>query len=608
MLVTNVVSEGGFRFSKEILGPKDYSDQEGGSKYFYAENTGNVVDGWQITKPGMASQMDFADNQGNHVRNVSLVGSSAGIADTSGLAGIANPSWMELAGVATPDYKGFAPFSVRGSDIHTRPVVPGGFDNVGQPLYGALSINGDPGTPVTYYDGSAGTNVAGQSSGFDVGLEGVADLTFKIIGGPYDGDTAIPIPQATAAELPAFTAVKNANGSGILNGARAWNIAYQTAAGTGMAKFGEQGAGNPDEHNMVNASVAIGLPVGPAGVTARVLFRTATNANVGTYKYVTTIANNTDTTYTDNMADAGLGGGYTDPKITFYIEGSTDNTNWHIMRRGSGLKAQTFSTRIFMGSFRYLRVRWTIAGTPSAPTYKFLVRGNYSGPRGSNLGGNTALTNGASTRTVSFGAKTIQTNYNWDPVKTTDARQTLTGTVYYRVALRPAHGGPGVAASADTITSVNGNAVTIRPGSAASYYGDGWLTHGITVYRSTDGTNYTKRCDITPVSPDQLTAHRAGPGIGGWADLGTFVENQSSGWGFAESYPWTDCAITGTALDTRDETGYEPNASYKVTLGMNAPVPLAVSVTAKRVDGFDVKLSGNAVTGDTLDWHIERTR
>jgi hypothetical protein len=495
--------------------------------------------------------------------------------------------------------------------MHTRPVVPGGFDNVGQPLYGALSINGDPGTPVTFHDASAGTNADGQSASVLVGYEGVADLTFKIVSGPYDGDTAIPIPNATAAELPAFTAVKNAPGSGILNGARAYNIAYITANGTGLAKFGEQGAGNPDEHNMVNTSVAIGLPVGPAGVTGRAIFRTTVNANVGTYKLLATVANNTATTFTDNIADGSLDplDVYTDPKINFYIEGSTDDTNWHIMRTGSGLVAQEFSTRVFMGSFRYLRVRWTIAGTPTNPTYKFTVRGHYTKARGNNLGGNVALTNGSSVKTIAFPVRSVQPSYGWDPTKDTgDVRQTLTGTAYYRVALRTPHGGPGVAASADTVPTIDGKGVVIRPDSATSIYAGGWLTHGITVYRSTDGVTYTKRCDITTVAPDQLSAMRAGPGIGGFTDLGAFVENQTTGWGFAQTYPWTDCSITATALNTRDETGYEPDATYKVTLGMNAPVPLAVSVTAKRVDGFDVKLSGNAVTGDTLDWHIERTR
>jgi hypothetical protein len=609
MLISNVVSEGGFKFSKEVLGPKDYSDQEGGSKYFYAENTGNVVDGWQITKPQMTSQVLPADNQGNTIRNVSTRGTNSGLVATDGVPGITNPAWMELSGLSVPDYRGFAPFTIRGGDIHTRPVVPGGFDNVGQPLYGALSLNGDPGTPVTYHDASAGTNVAGNSTSVDVGIEGVADLTFNIISGPYDGDTAMPIPNATTAEVPSFYASKNANGSGVINGARAWNISYLTANGTSLAKFGEQGAGNPDEHNMVNCSVNIGLPIGPAGVTGRVVYRTAINANVGTYKYVTTIPNNTDTLYVDNNLDAALGAAYADPLLRFYIEGSTDNSNWYILRRGSGMKAQTLSTRIFMGSFRYLRIRWTIGGVPTPVTYKFTIRGNYSGPRGSNLGGNVALTNGASTRTITFPTKSIQASFDWDPVKDAgDVRQTLTGTAYYRVALRPAHGGPGVARGPDTVSAIDGKGVVIRPGSAASFYGDGWLTHGITVYRSTDGTNYTKRCDITPVSPDQLSGHRAGPSIGGWSDLGTFVENQALGWGFAEAYPWTDCSITATALDTRNETGYEPDANYKVTLGMNAPIPLAVSVTAKRVDGFDVKLSGNAVTGDTLDWHIERTR
>jgi hypothetical protein len=47
------------------------------------------------------------------------------------------------------------------------------------------------------------------------------------------------------------------------------------------------------------------IPLGPAGITARKLYRRFNGA--GTFKLVTTIANNTGTTFTDTLANSGLG-------------------------------------------------------------------------------------------------------------------------------------------------------------------------------------------------------------------------------------------------------------------------------------------------------------
>lgn len=49
------------------------------------------------------------------------------------------------------------------------------------------------------------------------------------------------------------------------------------------------------------------IPTGPAGTTARKLYRTAAGGATGTEKLVTTINDNTTTTFTDNVADGSLG-------------------------------------------------------------------------------------------------------------------------------------------------------------------------------------------------------------------------------------------------------------------------------------------------------------
>lgn len=49
------------------------------------------------------------------------------------------------------------------------------------------------------------------------------------------------------------------------------------------------------------------IPLGPTTTTARKLYRTAAGGATGTEKLVTTLADNTTTTYTDNVADGSLG-------------------------------------------------------------------------------------------------------------------------------------------------------------------------------------------------------------------------------------------------------------------------------------------------------------
>jgi hypothetical protein len=91
--------------------------------------------------------------------------------------------------------------------------------------------------------------------------------------------------------------------AGNLNGRYRYKVTFVTANG-------ETGPGTPTpEVNPVNQQVSLtAIPVGPAAVTARRIYRL--NNSVGTdqfYKLVTTLADNTTTSYTDNIADASLG-------------------------------------------------------------------------------------------------------------------------------------------------------------------------------------------------------------------------------------------------------------------------------------------------------------
>lgn len=79
-----------------------------------------------------------------------------------------------------------------------------------------------------------------------------------------------------------------------------------------------------DETVVASQQVRItNIPIGGAGVTARKLYRTA--ANGSSYFLLATIADNTTTSYTDNIADSSLGAGVpsvnstVDPELTGFI-------------------------------------------------------------------------------------------------------------------------------------------------------------------------------------------------------------------------------------------------------------------------------------------------
>jgi hypothetical protein len=55
----------------------------------------------------------------------------------------------------------------------------------------------------------------------------------------------------------------------------------------------------------VNGKVLLNIPIGPTGTTGRKLYRS--DAAGSALKLLATVANNTDTTYLDNLADASLG-------------------------------------------------------------------------------------------------------------------------------------------------------------------------------------------------------------------------------------------------------------------------------------------------------------
>ena len=98
-------------------------------------------------------------------------------------------------------------------------------------------------------------------------------------------------------------ALAGAGAGNVDNGAHLYAVTFVTASG-------ESGLGASASVTVtdktVNGQVSItAIPIGPSGTTARKVYRTVAAGSV--FKLLTTIANNTGTTATDNTADASLG-------------------------------------------------------------------------------------------------------------------------------------------------------------------------------------------------------------------------------------------------------------------------------------------------------------
>lgn len=108
-----------------------------------------------------------------------------------------------------------------------------------------------------------------------------------------------PPPGAVTAALAATPVAGDVD-----NGAHRYLATFVTADGETQA--GTAGIAVTVTDKTVNGQVALtGIPLGGSQVTSRKLYRTL--AGGSTYYLLATIANNTATTYTDNIADASLG-------------------------------------------------------------------------------------------------------------------------------------------------------------------------------------------------------------------------------------------------------------------------------------------------------------
>lgn len=111
---------------------------------------------------------------------------------------------------------------------------------------------------------------------------------------PPDAPTATPT-----------DALAGAGAGNVDNGLHSYVFSYVGPEGESDASPVSDGVTVADK--TVNGKVSVaGIAVGPAGTTARKLYRTIAG-DTGAYKLVATISDNVTTTYEDNIADGSLG-------------------------------------------------------------------------------------------------------------------------------------------------------------------------------------------------------------------------------------------------------------------------------------------------------------
>lgn len=138
-----------------------------------------------------------------------------------------------------------------------------------------------------------------------------------------------------APSAPTATLATTPVAGNVDNGAHRYLVTYVTADGETQAGVASAAVTVADK--TVNGQVALtGIPLGGAAVTSRKLYRTLAGGT--TYALLATIANNTATTYTDNIADSALGAGAPtanttgDPMLNILIQAARQHAEQELHR------------------------------------------------------------------------------------------------------------------------------------------------------------------------------------------------------------------------------------------------------------------------------------
>ena len=112
---------------------------------------------------------------------------------------------------------------------------------------------------------------------------------------------AVARPRAT----PLAAMVDPADPGSVTDGDHRYLVRFTTAEGD--SRFSPKSLTVTVADKGVNGKILVsGIPLGGPDVTGRKLYRTAVSTGANVFKLLTTISDNTTTTYTDNIADASL--------------------------------------------------------------------------------------------------------------------------------------------------------------------------------------------------------------------------------------------------------------------------------------------------------------
>lgn len=150
-------------------------------------------------------------------------------------------------------------------------------------------------------DKTDGTGSVGVAAG-DCFLGNSLEMTAKEVGEIKQEGRKTAEGPAVSPGAPKLGTMALAEGAaGNPSGAYKYVVTYKTAIGETLASAELLITVTAKKVNITN------IPIGPEGVIARKIYRTAASGSSGTEKLVTEIANNTTTTFEDNVADGSLG-------------------------------------------------------------------------------------------------------------------------------------------------------------------------------------------------------------------------------------------------------------------------------------------------------------